>query len=156
MSTRPSPPGPLSRSAREGERWQQRRRRGVEAAEELRARSTPAEEALWQCLRRDGLNGLRFRRQHPIGGYIADFACPQHRLVIEVDGSVHDIQQEDDIRRTESLNELDYRVIRFSNDEVLNNIGSVLAAIAAAAQLPLSCEAGEGAGGRGSSEGPPP
>jgi len=149
MTTQPSPPAPISRSAREGETWQRRRRRGVEAAQDLRAQTTPAEALLWKYLRRDQLNGLRFRRQHPIGGYIADFACPLHKLVIEVDGSIHEFQKEDDERRTACLCDRGYRVVRFSNEEVLNNIESVLNQIISATQLPLSCEAGEGAGGRG-------
>lgn len=93
---------------------------------------TPAETLLWGRLRRKQLNGLKFRRQHPLGPFIADFYCAACRLVVEVDGDVHASQQERDEVRTEQFEAHGYRVIRFDNDDVLNDIEGVLAAIAEA------------------------
>ena len=96
----------------------------------LRKQMTPAERALWQRLRRNQLDGWHFRRQHPVGGFIVDFFCAKAKLVIEVDGPIHEKQRAYDAERTQLLESLkDYRVIRFTNDEVLNDIDSVLAKI---------------------------
>ena len=85
-----------------------------------RHNQTDAEAALWQMLKGKSL-GAKFRRQHIIGDYIADFACLSHQLVIEVDGGYHNTkdQQEIDKLRTEFLNEVGFRVLRFTNEEVL-------------------------------------
>jgi very-short-patch-repair endonuclease len=91
-------------------------------AKELRHDLTPTEEILWDALRNRGLNGLKFRRQHPLGPYIADFFCPEYRLVIEVDGGVHDEIAEDDETRTSQLIDHSYRVLRFRNDEIETNL----------------------------------
>lgn len=104
-----------------------------EAARQLRRRETPAERVLWQALRRNRLRGLAFRRQHPLGPFVVDFYCPARRLVVELDGEVHDDQAEQDEARTERLIAFDYRVIRFRNDEVLADLHAVLAAIMSAA-----------------------
>ena len=93
---------------------------------------TPAEKLLWSRLRSKQLNGLKFRRQHPLGPFIADFYCAAHRLVVEVDGDIHDLQAERDAARTEQFEQHGYRVIRFRNEQVLNNIEDVLTAIKAA------------------------
>lgn len=98
-------------------------------ARRLRKEQTPAEATLWHRLRDGRLNGLKFRRQHPIGPYIADFYHPQARLVIELDGGDHLNQQEYDTSRTEWLNSQGYRVIRFTNDDVRYHIDLVLAQI---------------------------
>ncbi|WP_448600771.1 endonuclease domain-containing protein, partial [Thermoleptolyngbya sp.] len=74
-----------------------------QAAKQLRKQSTLAEEILWQALRNRQLNGLRFRRQHPVGRFILDFYCPSAKLVIELDGAVHTNQQEYDTIRTREL-----------------------------------------------------
>ena len=89
---------------------------------------TEAESILWNCLRDRRLNNFKFRRQHPIGDFIADFFCLERNLVIEVDGDYHnDIEQAQyDEGRTYELNELKIRVIRFTNQEVLSNIDFVL------------------------------
>jgi len=101
-----------------------------EAARHLRKHMTPAERALWQRLRRNQLDGWHFRRQHPVGGFIVDFFCAKAKLVVEVDGPIHQSQRAYDAERTQLLESLkDYRVIRFTNDEVLNDIDSVLAKI---------------------------
>jgi len=96
-------------------------------AEELRYRMTAAEELLWGHLKGQQL-GVKFRRQHPLGIYIADFYCHQHKLVIELDGSIHDRIDvaQNDIARQINL-ELDgLKVIRFTNDQVFHNLNKVL------------------------------
>ena len=86
-----------------------------------------AEYVLWRCLRQSQL-GVRFRRQHPIGDYIVDFVCISENLVIEVDGGYHSelVQKQKDIFRQEKLEEMGYRVLRFSNEQVLFDIDGVL------------------------------
>lgn len=88
---------------------------------------TPAESALWECLRSKNL-GVRFRRQHPVFGYIPDFVCLEKQLIVEVDGGYHFIgdQQVSDEERTRYLNQYGFEVIRFTNDEILNNIDGVI------------------------------
>lgn len=100
-------------------------------ARELRREMTPAERMLWQRLRNQQLSGLKFRRQHPLGPFIADFYCAVRRLVVEIDGDIHDLQPERDAVRTEQFEQYGYRVIRFRNEQVLNDIEDVLAAIEA-------------------------
>ena len=87
---------------------------------ELRMNPTRAEELLWEEIRNKKL-GYRFRRQHPIGVYIVDFYCHKAALVVEVDGDIHDLQQDEDDRRAKALSELGLRVVRFGNDEVLRD-----------------------------------
>ena len=87
---------------------------------------TDAETALWWRLRHGQLNGHRFRRQVPIGPFIADFACLAARLVVEVDGGQHIDDADRDERRTAWLEERGYRVLRFWNTDVLTNIEAVL------------------------------
>jgi very-short-patch-repair endonuclease len=94
---------------------------------------TPAEKALWQALRRKQLDGLRFRRQVALGPYILDFICSEKRLIIEVDGDIHDDQIDYDAARTEHLEQYGYLVLRFRNDEVLHRLETVLERIRAAA-----------------------
>jgi len=100
-------------------------------AHELRQEMTPAEKLLWSHLRDKQLHGLKFRRQHPLGPFVADFYCAAHRLVVEIDGDIHDLQPERDAARTEQFEQYGYRVIRFRNERVLNNIEDVLTAIEA-------------------------
>jgi len=90
-----------------------------------RGNQTDAENALWQNVR-GNKTGHKIRRQHPIGAYIADFICLNKRLIIEVDGGYHAENQESDKLRTDALNQLGFDVIRFSNEEVLNNIDSIV------------------------------
>jgi very-short-patch-repair endonuclease len=96
------------------------------AARRLRANMTPAERILWQALRGRQLDGLKFRAQHPVGQFILDFWCPACRLAIELDGGLHQSQQEQDAARTAQLEAYAYRVIRFRNEEVLTDLPSVL------------------------------
>lgn len=100
----------------------------------LRQESTPAEKVLWMNLRDRKFAGLKFSRQHSIGNYIVDFYCAYPRLIIELDGEVHleKDQQEKDKYRDENLREMGYIVLRFNNEEVLNNTEKVLKNIEAA------------------------
>ncbi|GMQ88373.1 MAG: endonuclease domain-containing protein [Gammaproteobacteria bacterium] len=95
----------------------------------LRGSLTDAEQRLWSILRQRQLGGFKFRRQHPLGNYILDFVCLEARLVIEVDGSQHLEQHGQDSKRTKWLNERGYRVLRFWNNEVLQNTPAVREAI---------------------------
>ncbi|MFZ5628268.1 MAG: endonuclease domain-containing protein [Spirochaetota bacterium] len=101
---------------------------------ELRRAATEAEAVLWNFLRDRKLNGLKFRRQHRIDRMILDFYCAEKKLCVEVDGSIHETpdQQLIDAERTTSLMNRGIRVLRFKNDAVVNDIGSVLASIRAA------------------------
>ena len=94
----------------------------------LRANLTPAEARLWKSLQNSKLEGLKFRRQHSIGNYIADFYCPQYLLVIELDGQIHynPVNMERDSIRTEYLNSLGITVIRFENKDIFEKIEFVL------------------------------
>ena len=103
-------------------------------ARELRRDATDVERILWRALRESGLG--KFRRQHPIGGRIADFACPACKLVIELDGGQHAERAEADTARTAELALRGWRVIRFWNGDILDNLEGVLAAIAAALSAP--------------------
>lgn len=111
---------------RDGEKTRQARR--------LRKDMTRAEILLWAKLRRDAL-GYRFHRQKPIGPYIADFACIEARLVIEIDGATHGSEDARayDSRRTRFLEHDGWRVIRFQNTEVYDNLTGVLETITRAA-----------------------
>ena len=102
-------------------------------ARELRKEMTFAEKRLWQYLRNDQLDGAHFRKQHAVNTYIVDFFCAKSKLVIEVDGDSHAEQIEYDAARTQWLNEQHrYRVLRFTNREVLTNTEAVVEAIRAA------------------------
>jgi very-short-patch-repair endonuclease len=95
-------------------------------AREMRKNPTPAEDALWQHLRLNQL-GVKFRRQHAIGPFIVDFYAREARLIIEVDGPIHKKQKEYDEMRQAYLESLGYRVVRFTNEQVLQNMDAVLA-----------------------------
>jgi very-short-patch-repair endonuclease len=97
-------------------------------ARELRKVLTPAERLLWEALKNRQLNGYKFRRQHPIYRYIADFYCHELGLVIELDGGVHDGigQQEHDRNRDQVILEFGIRVLRFKNEEIGNNLEKML------------------------------
>ena len=100
----------------------------VIAARKLRQEETEAEKVLWNALRGRRLNGLKFRRQHPFESTILDFFCVEHQLVVELDGSVHDLpgQFKTDEERTRFLNDRGLNVIRFRNEEVLTSLPMVL------------------------------
>jgi type I restriction enzyme M protein len=145
-------PGPLP----EGE--EKRQYRGgfdfsglVETAKELRKNQTPAEEVMWELLRDRRFLGLKFRRQHQIGEYIVDFYCDEHKLVVELDGSVHDeaAQAKKDAMRDAYLRSLGLAVLRFPNESFLTDPEAILNEIGRSLTSPL----GRG-GGKGASEVP--
>ena len=91
----------------------------------LRNETTDAEKALWKVLRCRQVSGLKFRRQHPFGDYILDFVCLENKLIIEVDGGQHADRTKHDEIRTENLLTAGFRVLRFWNNEVLEEIEAV-------------------------------
>ena len=99
-------------------------------ARRLRANLTYAEQRLWERLRRKQFNGAHFRRQRPIASYVVDFYCHEARLIIELDGGQHSEQNEKDAARTRELKSLGFHVIRFWNNDVLENMDGVLERIA--------------------------
>ena len=101
-----------------------------DTARRLRSDQTNAENRLWSRLSARQLEGFKFRRQHPIGPFVADFFCLDAKLVIELDGSQHADQLHDDERRTEFLRDAGYKVLRIWNHEVINEIDEVLQRIA--------------------------
>lgn len=100
-----------------------------QAARKLRNNLTLAEARLWSALRNKQLEGLRFRCQHPVGNFILDFYCPSCKLVVEVDGEIHDRQTEYDDARTAKLVEYGCTILRFRNEQVMKDLPGVLAEI---------------------------
>ena len=109
------------------------REQRIRSAREMRINPTQAEKILWEELRGRRLVGLRFKKQYVMGKLIADFYCPASRLVIEVDGDIHDYQKEYDSIRTRHFYDHGTHVIRFTNEMVLNDLDNVLSQIKAAA-----------------------
>jgi very-short-patch-repair endonuclease len=109
-----------------------------DAARLLRREQTPAEARLWEALRHHRLDGLHFRRQRPIGAFIADFYCHEARLAVEVDGGIHtaDEMRERDRQRCEIIALFGVRVLRVTNEDVLERRPSVLARIREACAAP--------------------
>lgn len=101
-----------------------------EAARILRKNETPAEKHLWERINNNKL-GYKFRRQHPIWFFIADFYCHQLKIVIEVDGGIHlsPEQRDYDLRREEEIKQFEVRIIRFTNEEVLGKVEKVIGEI---------------------------
>src|SRR5215207_7457908 len=97
----------------------------LQRAKELRRDMTPAEKILWQELRANKL-GVHFRRQQVIAGFIVDFYCHKAALVVEVDGDIHDLQQDEDARREMVLREMGLGIVRFQNDKVVRELSAVL------------------------------
>jgi very-short-patch-repair endonuclease len=104
-------------------------------AQRLRSELTDAERKLWSALRNRQLDGCKFRRQQPIGPFVADFVCQERRLIIEADGGQHAESVTDD-RRTALLESKGYRVLRFWNNDILSNLDGVASVIAAALSTP--------------------
>jgi len=146
----PSPPSPLSHAAGEGGRiaapdlssraagegeykLPRASRELIARARQLRREATTAESLLWELLRDRRLLGRKFRRQHPIGQFIADFFCDDARLIIEIDGAVHrePTQQERDRLREEILREHGFAMLRFTNEQIFDHTEQVLQEIAA-------------------------
>ncbi|MCF7965400.1 endonuclease domain-containing protein [Methylobacter sp. Wu8] len=100
-----------------------------ELARSLRRNQTDAEQVMWGRLRNRQMLGCKFRRQQVIGSYIADFLCMEPKIIIELDGSQHWEQQEYDEQRSRYLQSVGYRVLRFWNNEVLQETEAVLEAI---------------------------
>ncbi len=124
-------------------------------ARENRHTPTDAERILWDPLRARRLAGLRFYRQRVIGSFIADFYCASARLIVEVDGDIHDYQTDYDEVRTQKLEESGHKVIRFRNEAVSRDLENVLIQIAMVAKSRIdnltphpSPETGEGVGVR--------
>ncbi len=106
-------------------------------ARELRRNSTPAERSLWQRLRGRKLHDLKFLRQHPIGPFVVDFCCRDRRLIVELDGEVHEKEQQRayDEQRDAYLRSQDYVVLRLPNEQILGDIDSALKQISNAAHI---------------------
>jgi very-short-patch-repair endonuclease len=96
-------------------------KRTVERARELRRDASRAEKICWEIVRAHRMDGIKFRRQHPIGPYFADIACVAKKLVIEIDGEHHADQVEVDARRTAVMERLGWRVLRFGAIEIVQN-----------------------------------
>src|SRR5260370_42600723 len=101
-------------------------------ARTLRQNMTEAERRVWQILRSHQMEGYKFRRQVPIGRYIADFVCHEARLIVEIDGGQHDRSSPREVERSGVLHNEGYRRLRFWNHEVLGNLDGVHATIAGA------------------------
>jgi very-short-patch-repair endonuclease len=97
-----------------------------QAARGLRTSLTPTEKILWARLRYKQLEGCKFRRQQPLGKFIADFVCLEKRLIIELDGGHHALQKERDNERDNFLKESGYKILRFWNAEIEKDLDSVL------------------------------
>ncbi|HSQ97272.1 MAG TPA: leucine--tRNA ligase [Rickettsiales bacterium] len=111
----------------------------LEQAKKLRQESNLPEKILWEFLRNNQLNGLKFKRQQPIDKYIVDFACLSKKVIIEIDGKVHEIfNKEKDELREEALRKLGYRIIRFKASEVVNDTFGVLDKISEFVNKPLT------------------
>ena len=106
------------------------KQRDTKRAQSLRNQATPAERTLWKYLNKSQVGGFKFSRQMPVGPYFVDFLCRKLKLVIEIDGHSHDMQQDRDLKRTRDMEEHGYRVIRFANADVMSNVEGVVAEIA--------------------------
>ena len=164
----PSPPAPLPQER--GARLEQKIEAGLDPdlvrlvgarreipevllqkAKELRQKQTPVEQMLWQCLRANQLHGAKFRRQHNIGQYIVDFYCHAAKLVIELDGGIHELQKAQDRDRDTYLKANGLQVLRFPNEEITQNLPQVLQTITNHLFLLSPSPAGEGLGVRAKS-----
>jgi len=108
----------------------------IRRARSLRHQSTNPEQLLWTALRNGQIGGLRFRRQHPIGPYIADFYCHSARLVVEVDGMSHDDKAAPDAKRSEYLTAQGLRILRVQNQDVMLDLDAVTREIARLCDVP--------------------
>ena len=110
------------------------KQKALEAAREFRKNPTPSEDILWQALRGKKLKGIKFRRQQPIGPYVVDFYAAPIRLIVELDGEVHEQQKGADKTRQEILESLDLQFLRFSATQVEHELNFVLSTIRAKAE----------------------
>ena len=102
----------------------------ISFAKSLRKRATDTENNLWYYLRAKRFQGLKFRRQHPVGPYIVDFVCLESRIIIELDGSQHVAEEEKDKKRDAWLRQEGYKVLRFWDNEFYQNREGILEKIA--------------------------
>jgi very-short-patch-repair endonuclease len=102
-------------------------------ARRLRARSTKSEDIVWEALRNRRLNGMKFRRQAPVLTYTVDFLCFERKIIVEIDGKQHGWEQDYDVARTAEIEAHGFMVVRFSNEEVRNDLDAVIVKIIAAA-----------------------
>ena len=112
-----------------GEVWRGATAAKLELARQMRREQTEAERVLWRAMRGRTLGGFKFRRQHVVAGFLADFYCPAARLAIEVDGEVHNSHQDYDQGRDAVFRSLGIRTMRFTNDDVLRFLPQVRDAI---------------------------
>jgi len=103
----------------------------LEIAKDFRKQPQPSEAVLWNVLRARQLRGFKFRRQQPIGAFVVDFYCDEAGLIVEVDGPIHEHQQDADRQRQELLESLGLRVLRIQADAIISDIDTVLARLAA-------------------------
>jgi len=160
MASGASYPPPLQRGRGTAKRWRGAipyadERKSKVFAKQLRRNLTDAEVILWQHLRGDSVHALRFRRQHPIGPYVADFACLPVKLVVEVDGATHgsDAQVAYDARRRKFMERFGWHLVRVTNLDVYDDLDAVLRVIwrevgerrppSTASRSPSPAEAGE-------------
>jgi very-short-patch-repair endonuclease len=101
----------------------------ITGARVLRAQATHAEVVPWEALRRRKLSGIKFRRQQPIGPFVADFCCTERRPIVEFDGEIHASQLDRDTERSILPQRAGYALLRFSNEEVLQDLAAVLPTI---------------------------
>jgi very-short-patch-repair endonuclease len=124
-------------------------------ARQMRHEPTPAEDQLWEYLRNRQIMGVKFQRQHGIGKFVVDFYCAEAQLVVEADGTIHQYTAEEDSVRQEFLGNLRFKVLRFTNQEILSSPGHVIEQIkmsiaeSRASKTPDSpfLRSGEGGGG---------
>ena len=119
-------------------------------ARRLRKEQTPVEAILWRRLRGRQFAGFKFRRQLPVKGYIADFCCPERKLILELDGGQHLETTDYDRRRTEVLKSWGYKVLRYWNTEVVENLDGVLEEIFTCLNNPHHLQGEGGSEGIGS------
>ena len=104
-------------------------RPGIEVARKLRQQDVPAEGKLWAALRGRAMGGFKFRRQYPVAGFVADFACAECSLIVEIDGESHLARSDEDKARTEKIEAAGWKVLRFWNTEVYEHFDAVKEAI---------------------------
>jgi len=134
----PLPPAGGGGGGCEADDMKQFKPRKTGRARELRNNATPAEKKLWPYLSARKLAGIRFNRQVCIGPFICDFAARSHKLIVEIDGDSHGHRISYDDRRTRYLERQGYRVVRFWNNDVLNNLEGVLRQLEEVAEYTLS------------------
>ena len=98
-------------------------------ARKLRKRMTVAEKLLWNALRNRQLKNIKFRRQVPLGQFVADFCSMEHRFIVEVEGGIHEEKKEYDLYRKDRLKEAGFRLLQITNQEIMTDLSSVLAKI---------------------------